>query len=502
VADIPRLVDRPYQEIVDDVLISVVGGVTNEAHVFDERVAEYDLAQPVDPQRGVRTVTGTAPDGARRTFEQGRDYELVAGGGAVPDRVRWLADRGVRPQHLSTFFVDYWRADARSPLSDISVGSVTRTLLEAVSRELAVVYEQINLAYLAGFIDWAEGTSLDFVVSILDVQRRTADFAQGDVTFFRSAGSDAITIPAGTRVATPAGEIVFETSSLRTLQPGQSNVTVPVRATVPGTDGAVAAGQITNLLTGIQGVDRVTNSDATTQPAAAESDDELRRRAKAKLQGLNQATVAAILRAAAEAGAEDVELHDPQWPLDAPDLWTGPGTVELLVKDDPARFDAVVGAVEGARAAGVPRLVFITLRLQVRVAATVPADGQQRIKQNVLDALGAAVAVPAGQPVTGAVLRDAVAAALEVEVGALAGEAALRDVVVFALDPADPLQPTVPVPRRDLVTRDGAPAGDVDIMAWEFQVDTQLAGGPALPRLDMTDADVDTVKELTGTADG
>jgi hypothetical protein len=503
----PRLVDRPYPEVVDDVLITVVGGVANEEHVFDERVAEYDLSQPVESARGVRSVTGIGSDGARRTFEQGTDYQLVPGGGAAPDRIRWLTDRGVRPQHLTTFLVDYWRADSRSPLTDISVGSVTRTLVEAISRELVVVYEQINLAYLAGFIDWAEGTSLDFVVSILDVQRRTADFAQGDVTFFRSTGSDSITIPAGTRVATSAGDAVFETSSLRTLQPGQSNVTVPVRATVPGADGMVGAGGITRLLVGIQGIDRVTNTDATTTPAAAETDDELRRRAKAKLQGLNQATVAAILRAAAEAGTEDFELHDPQWPPDTPHLWTEPGTVELLIKDDPSRLDAVVGAVEGARAAGVhvaviARLVFVTLRLQVRVAATVPPDGQQRIKQNVLDALGAAVTRPAGQPVPGIDLRDAIAVALEVEVGALTGEAALRDVVVFAVDPANAEQPTARVPRRDLITRDGAPATDADIQAWEFQIVTELAGGAALPRLDMSDADIDTVVELTGTTGG
>lgn len=504
----PKLVDKPYQEVVDDVLIVAVGGVANEEHVFDERVMDYNLSAPVEAARGVRGISGSGPDGARRTFEQGNDYAFVPATGAVADRIRWLADPGARPLHGTTFFVDYWLAEGRSPLSDISVGSVTRTLVEAISRELTVVYEQVNRAYLAGFVDWAEGTSLDFVVSIVDVQRRTADFAQGDVTFFRSTGADSITIAAGTRVATVAGPVVFETSSLRTLQAGQSNVTVPVRATLAGDGGVVVAGEITRLLVGLNGIGRVTNPEATTRPAAAETDDELRRRAKAKLQGLGQATVAALLGAAKAAGADDVELHDPQWPPGEPDQWTDPGRVELLILDDANRFDAVVGAVEGVRAAGVhvavvARLVLLTLRLQVRVAASVPPDGQQRIKRTVLDALGVAAARPAGQPLVGTDLRDAVAAALEVEVGALADEAALRDVVVFALDPADPEQAAVRVPRRDLITTlDGAPAGAADIQSWQFQIVTQLASGAALSRMEMTDADVDTVIALTGTGDG
>src|SRR5262249_61609242 len=103
----------------------------------------------------------------------------------------------------TTFYVDYALppGDSPSPLTDINVGSVTRTLSEAIGREIATVYEQINRAYLAGYIDTAEGTSLDLVVSILGVTRKPKELAVGLATFFRAAGVDgSITIPAGTVV--------------------------------------------------------------------------------------------------------------------------------------------------------------------------------------------------------------------------------------------------------------------------------------------------------------
>ncbi len=236
--DEPYLIERPYQEIVDDALTAIVGGVVNEPHIFDIKVAEYSLSEPA---RDIRGITGT--DGTQhRTFQRGTDYLFVAGGDTEPDKVRWLQEGGVRPQHLSKFWVDYYRPGDPSPLTDISVGSVTRTLAEAMSRELAIMYEQINQAYLSGFIDWATGKSLDFVVAILGVVRKTADFATGEVTFFRNPSvSGSISINAGVKLTTSGGEVNFETTNLRTLQPGQNRINVPVRAITGGEMGIVGS---------------------------------------------------------------------------------------------------------------------------------------------------------------------------------------------------------------------------------------------------------------------
>jgi hypothetical protein len=495
-AEQPKLADRPYQEIVDDVLTAIVGGVVNEPHLFDIKLADYPLSETADSQRGIRSITGTA-SGEHRTFQPGTDYMFVPGTDTEPAKVRWLMDGGVHPDHGTEFLIDYFRPGRPSLLTDINVGSVTRTLAEALSRELAVVYQQINLAYLAGFIDWASGKSLDFVVSILDVTRKTAEFAEGEVTFFRNPNvSGAITINAGVRLTTSDGRITFETTNLRTLQPGQNRINVPVRATIAGNDGIVEANTITQLSQPVAGVDRVANFDRTRRAAQDESDDELRKRAKAKLRGLNQCTIPALEQAAREAHAEDLEIRDPQWPPDQPDKWTPPGTVQVLIKGDPDRFEAVRAAIEDARAAGVSvqvsaRVVFFKPRMQVKVNPQVTPVGRGQIKQDIIAALAAYTAtLTSGQPVSGPHMRTEVVKALDVPAAQLAEVAQLRDVVVWLMDPDDPARPGERVPRRDLLVHAGRPATDNDIQNWDFEINTEVSGKKALPTLDFTPDDI------------
>lgn len=489
----PKLIERPYQEIVDDALTAIVGGVVNEPHIFDLKVGEYPLSEPAHPARGIRSITGTA-DQQRRTFQLGVDYQFVAGSDTEPSKVRWLLDSGIHPDQGSQFLVDYYRPGSPSPLTDINVGSVTRTLAESISRETAVVYEQINLAYQSGFIDSAAGKSLDFVVAILDVIRKTAEFAAGDVTFFRDAGiAGSITVNAGVKVTTSDGAVTFETTNLRTLQPGQSRINVPVRAVVGGDEGLVDANEITQLLQPIAGIDRIANLDPTRRPASDETDEELRKRAKAKLRGLNLCTVAALLRAASEARAE-VEIRDPQFPPDQPDKWTAPGTVEALLKD-PDRFPAVQAAFEGVRAAGVSvqvltRLVIFTPRLEIAVDPSVTPPGRVQVKQDVIAALQSFTSqLSSGDPINGLDLRGQAAKALQVSPSQLAKSAELRDLRVWLVDPEDPAQPGLRVPKGELLA--GAAEGEeANLETWEFQIQTEAEGKKALPVLEMDLDDV------------
>ena len=51
------LITRPYQEIVDDILTAITGGVTNEPIIFDVKSDLYPLSKPAQDIRG---ITGTA----------------------------------------------------------------------------------------------------------------------------------------------------------------------------------------------------------------------------------------------------------------------------------------------------------------------------------------------------------------------------------------------------------------------------------------------------------
>lgn len=527
--DTATLVHRPYGELVDDILTSVVGGVVNEKILFDLKVLTYPLAEP---SSGVRSITGTAA-GQPRTFLLHIDFEF----GAATNVVVWLED-GTLPDDDTAFYVDYARVDSRSPLSDVNVGSVTRTLTEAVGREVATVYQQINLAYLSAFVDTATGQSLDYVVAILDVTRKTADHAEGLVTFFRVEGLDGnITIPAGTGLATTTGAVLFVTTQPRTLQRGQVRIDVPVRADVAfaGEAGLVAAGTITEMTQPVAGIARVSNLDPTQRAAADETDDELRLRAKAVLRGLGKATLAALDRVIREGRGTPVEFFDPNGPV------TGrsePGTVTVVVDAEPERLPSLLDAVHTTRAAGVlatlvARYVFMTPRVRATISADLSNPGQEQVRRDVVAALqayvdglgrgdaadGAAMlaAVQAVPDVTAAVIVDVVVARADLAGGD--GDGALLDALVQAatLAPAgaggtdalraalaaalaqtgSPAPSGARVPDRSLLLstaegRTGQPATDADLEAGLFQVTATVSGEQWWVALDMTTADVGT----------
>lgn len=519
-----NLIDRPYLEIVDDLLTAVAGGVTNEPILYDVKADLYPLAEPA---RGVRGITGTA-GGSHHAFLPAVDFEFSEGDNGVV----WL-EGGTRPDDETAFYVDYFRAASRSPLTDLNVGGVTRTLMEAIGREIAVVYQQVNRAYFAGFIDTAEGKSLDLVVSILGVKRKTGELATGLVTFFRDPAVDGnVTIAEGSKLVTAAGDAVFETTQPRTLQRGQVRIDVPVRAAegFAGDAGLVDAGAITEMVQPLAGISRVTNVEATFRAAEDETDEELRLRAKAALRALGKATLFALDRVIREGRGLPIELWDPAGP---PAQRSAPGTVTVLLEAEPERLPGLRAAVEETRAAGVlativARYVFFKPRLTVKVDEGLTAAGKDKVKQEVIAAIQAYVdGLTSGQPAEGAAILAAIATVTEVTDPKIVDVLAWRSDVAPGGDPTDVLvdglvetfdletdpddrrealkrlledrAPTAPagrrIPDRSLVQssaegKAGERASDEDIESGEFVVSATVAGEPWFVVLDMEAADI------------
>lgn len=406
--DTINLIERPYQEIVEDILTAVVGGVVNEPIFFDLKETFYPLSQRA---ADVRAITGTR-EKRHHTFQKEVDFLFSEGDNAVV----WQPG-AAQPDDETIFYVDYFRPESqsRSPLSDINVGSVTRTLSEAIGREIATVYQQVNQAYLSGFIDTAEGQALDLVVSILGVKRKTKEFAVGLLTFFRdpAAGDGNITIPEGVVSSTAKGEATFVTTDLRTLQRGQARIDVPIRASdaSKGEAGVVKSGAITKLSQPITGIARVTNFEATVLGAEGETDEQLRARAKARLRGLGKATLAALANAIFEGRGKLAEVWDPN---SAPAKQSKPGVVTLLVEAEPERFPSLTAAVHETRAAGVQatvvaRYVFFKPRIIAKITPGLPGPGKEKLKAQIIDALQQYVDIlSAGDPAKGEDLLKAI----------------------------------------------------------------------------------------------
>jgi hypothetical protein len=518
------LIHRPYGDLVDDLLTAIVGGVVNEPIRFDIKSLAYPIAEPSTRVRG---ITGTH-DGEPHNFIAEIDYIFST----ATNTVIWL-EEGTQPDDDTTFYVDYFRIDSRSPLTDINVGSVTRTLSEAIGREIATVYGTINLAYLSAFIDTAEGRSLDYVVSILDVHRKTAEFAEGLVTFFRSAGvAGNITIPAGLGMTTTKGEASFVTTQQRTIQDGQVRIDVPTRAAdgFAGEAGLVDAGAITEMIQPVAGIDRITNFDPMIRAAADETDQELRDRARAALRALGKATLAALDRVIREGRGEPVEFFDPNSPLANR---SAPGHVAVVVDAEPERLAGIQASVHQTRAAGVvatliARYVFITPHAVVTIQPGISNAGKEQIAADVIAAVqGYVDALTAGDPADGGAMLEAIhsvddvveARIVDVVVqkadlstseqqtivdllsAAVAGvdptdEAAVRAALEAAVTGDIALGPTgARIPDRSLLlsTADdtkGSPASDTEIEAGTFEISATVGGDAWWIALDMDRADI------------
>ena len=301
-------VARIYPDIVRDLLTTLTGGTVGETAVVpagdivELRLLRDRPIRRVSHLEGVVAVTRSTAEGEEVIDVPYRftdaDYELVATGAAGEefDAIRFRPT-GRRPPVGSTVTVNYYPSQTRPvPVTDVNVGSVVRTLLEAVGRELAVAEQQLKHVYDSAFLETAEGSSLDRVAALVGVVRRPAGVATVTVRFLRAAGSTGrITIPVGTVVSDAANNRYTTTVPL-VLEPGEPSRQVLAAAVSAGTE-PVAAGAIDRMEVLVAGVatERPVTNDAAAVPAAApEADDDLRRRARGALAVAARGTVDAL----------------------------------------------------------------------------------------------------------------------------------------------------------------------------------------------------------------
>jgi len=280
---------RNYPEVLDNLLTTLVGGVAAETHAFpptEDGPLSHPLEQP--PVRNIVSVYGIQ-NGEQRLFRDGSDYRLE------PDKqtLSWLSDTSV-PDKGTLLYINYLREDVTPTLTDLQVGSVTRTLSESIALEVARLYAQLEAVYKAGFVDTATGSSLDKVVSLLDIHRFKGTRPSAKIRFSRVPGAKGIiTIQAGARILDEQVRFEYETTETVTMSEHQNTVMVTARDLEPGNE-PVEANTLNILAIPIAGISGVTNPAPASRAAADETDNELRTRAKNFLHGSERATLGAM----------------------------------------------------------------------------------------------------------------------------------------------------------------------------------------------------------------
>ena len=209
-----------------------------------------------------------------------------------------VTNSGFVPKPYSVILEELKQAAKSEFGEDIDLSENSRLLrfIEICAKREDELWQLAEDAYYAGFIDFATGSSLDFLAALVGYKRIEARKATGTVTFSRStAATEDITSPAGTRVATAEESVVFRTPEGGGLQAGSTRVDARMEAVEAGSAGNVAANTITEIVDPGSGIESVNNANPTSGGRDAETDEEFRYRIKSTIQSLGKATLDAIL---------------------------------------------------------------------------------------------------------------------------------------------------------------------------------------------------------------
>ncbi|WP_148717119.1 baseplate J/gp47 family protein [Chitinolyticbacter meiyuanensis] len=280
----------------------------------------------------------------------------------------------------------------RQPLTDVTEGSVVRTLAEAFARELAVCYEQLDHVYRNAYLETAEGGALDNVVALLGLKRRRGGFLEGSVQFSRGTpANEDIHIPAGTLVA-GRGVPLCATVDSAVLARGELQVGVGVRAQ-EAFDGTVKAGQLAVMPRPIAGIETVHNPGDLLLRQREETDAELRQRAQGLVRAANTGTLSAMEEAARSVGINEVRI------IEQPN--GRPGEIAIILGDadigDDVR-DEARRRIEAVRPAGILFQCDRAETIYVQITATLETGGERsererkaieaRLTQQLADYIG------------------------------------------------------------------------------------------------------------------
>ena len=328
-------------------------------------------------------------------------------------------------------------ARQRAPeLTDYQEGSVVRSLFESFAVEMATLYEQLDLVYRAGYVDTAEGASLDRVVAVLGIKRNEPDFATGEVTFTRDPGFyEVLVIPVGTLVTTVEDENqeqpkkAYLTIEEGLLAVGENTVTVKVQADTRGRAMACDANTVVVMPQPVPGIKLVNNnSPIRFLGRDRESDEELRQRAKQALLASGRASHTALENAVLSLpGVRAVRIREER---------SHPGVIWIYVDGlTPRNHSQVQQRIDAVRAAGIYVALEaaqpIALTVVLRIAVDVRVKGEERlaVERQVSDAvIGFISRVPMGEPL--------LFSQLTAEVLAVKGVVDLEDMRIVAAQPA------------------------------------------------------------------
>ena len=201
-----------------------------------------------------------------------------------------LSDPIFIDQDLATVIqetVAYYEAQTGKTLQP---AQVERLLLNAFSYREGILRAAIQDAGMQNLVRFARFPILDYLGEIVGVERLPEQNAQTTVRFNFIAGHGDVVIPAGTRIATSDGALVFETMESYNIVDADTFQDAIIEATTPGKNGnGYLPGTISRLMDPQPFIATVANITESVGGSDMETDDQLRVRIPMACEGFTTA---------------------------------------------------------------------------------------------------------------------------------------------------------------------------------------------------------------------
>lgn len=152
-------------------------------------------------------------------------------------------------------------------------------LLRTSTMEISLHQMRSDNAVAQMLAQFSAAPMLDYLAGNSGVSRLAATPAVTTLQFTLTAGHGTVTLPAGTRVRTTDGLMVFATDEEKSAAPGVDTITVAATSLTDGPQGNLyIPGLVTDIIDAYPFVSAATNTVTTGGGADVETDDGLRRR--------------------------------------------------------------------------------------------------------------------------------------------------------------------------------------------------------------------------------
>lgn len=299
-----------------------------------------------------------------------------------------------------------WMKTATTKVTDFNIGSVVRTLIEAVAAEIDELYQQM-------FIGLREAIPVS-VYNSFSFGRIEAVAASGLVRVTIAAAETDVFIPSGTTFSVAGSSVTYTATQDRTIAAGNTQVDVPVVAGASGVVGNLAAGSAFTMSPTPDGFLSATNMTGLINGVDQETDEARKLRFNAFIASLNRGTVVALeyglkLTVLRDASGNETErvittaivepwLDDPEEPISLVKCYvhngaggTSPSLVNQAREVLYGYYEEDGAAVPGWKAAGVQVEVYAATEQALAVAGVL-TELAGYVKADLVDQAELAVA--------------------------------------------------------------------------------------------------------------